>query len=334
MTAIPIPTPAELHDATRQLALLARLGYPLSEGLQAMGETSPWLAGVGESLARGDTLTQAVSRHPRVFSPFYAAMVEAAEASEQPAGLMARLSEWLERSDSIRRRVRNALFHPWLVLNCLGLQLLAMLVLVVPGVLIPLAGAGGRPLPPTLSGLLESGLVPAFLLVALVALNLAVLRDGPATAAVSSWLPWAGPLRQLADQALWARALGSLLAAGVELPRALRQAGSVALMPSVHQELDRVGERVDRGSTLAEALAESPLLDSHLAWSAAAGDEREELACQMLDAAESLDQQVERRTEHSLRMAGPWALGAVGVLVALGLVAFWAPFYNSLGALP
>jgi len=330
----PIPTPAELHDATRQLALLARLGYPLSEGLQAMEETSPWLAGVGESLARGDTLTQAVTRHPRVFSPFYAAMVEAAEASEKPAPLMARLSEWLERSDSVRRRVRQALFHPWLVLNCLGLQLLVMFTLVVPGVLIPLAAAAARPLPDGLSGLLQSGLVPAFLLVALVALNLAVLRDGPATAAVSSWLPWAGPLRQLADQALWARALGSLLAAGVELPRALRQAGSVVLSPSVRQELDRVAERVDRGSTLAEALAESDLLDSQLAWSAAAGDEREELACQMLDAAESLDQQVERRTEHSLRMAGPWALGAVGVLVALGLVAFWAPFYNSLSAMP
>jgi len=53
----------------------------------------------------------------------------------------------------------------------------------------------------------------------------------------------------------------------------------------------------------------------------------------MLDSADDLDESVRRRTEHSLRMAGPWALLAVGLLVALGLVAFWAPFYASAGAI-
>ncbi len=327
------PTPIDLQNATRQLALLARLGYPLAEGLQAMGQACPWLTPVAEGMARGDTLAQAVARHPRLFSPFYAAMVEAAEASEQPASLVARLSEWLERSDSVRRRVRNALFHPLLVLNALGLELLLLLTLVVPAVLIPMATVAGHSPPPAVLALMRSGLVPVALGLALLALNLAVLREGPATAAVVTWLPWAGPLRQVADQALWARALGCLLAAGVDLPAALRRAAEVVGMPRVRQEVDRVAERVERGSNLAEALAESPLLDSHLAWSAASGDQREELACLMLDSADDLDEAVRRRTEHALRMAGPWALLAVGLLVALGLVAFWAPFYASAGAI-
>ncbi len=327
------PTPVDVQNATRQLALLARLGYPLAEGLQAMGQASPWLAGVAEGMARGDTLAQAVRRHPRLFSPFYAAMVEAAEVSEQPAPLVARLSEWLERSDSVRRRVRNALFYPLLVLNALGLELLLLLTVIVPSVLLPMATMAGHPPSPAVLTLLQSGLVPALLVLALVALNLAVLREGPATAAAVTWLPWAGPLRHLADQALWARALGCLLAAGVELPKALRQAALVVGMPRIRQEVDLVTERVERGANLAEALAESPLLDSYLAWSAASGDEREELACLMFDSADYLDGVVQRRTEHSLRMAGPWALLAAGLLVALGILAFWAPFYSSAGAI-
>lgn len=328
------PTPLDLQNATRQVAMLARLGYPLGEGLKAMGQASPWLEGVAEGLARGDTLAQAVKRHPRVFSPFYATMVQAAEESEEPASLVGRLSEWLERSDSVRRRVRSALFYPLLVLNTLGLELLVLLVLVVPTVLLPLAAAGGHPFPAPVASFLGSGFAPALLLVALVALDAAFLREGPATASASAWLPWAGPLRQLADQALWARALGCLLGAGVELPRALRQAAPVVTMPAVGREVERVADRVDRGSTLAEALAESPLLDSYLAWSAAAGEEREELAGLMLDSADHLEAQVQRRTEHSLRMAGPWAMLAVGGLVVLGLLAFWVPFYGSVSTLP
>jgi len=266
------PTAADLQNATRQLALLARLGFPLAEGLQSMGQACPWLTPVAEGMARGDTLTRAVHRHPRLFSPFYAAMVEAAEVSEQPATLLAHLSQWLERSDSVRRRVRNALFHPLLVFNALGLELLLLLTVVVPSVLLPLATVAGHPPLPAVGALLGSGLVPALLVLALGALNLAVLREGPATAALVTFLPWAGSLRQQADQALWARALGCLLAAGLNMPAALRGAAGVVAMPRVRQEVDRVTERVERGSTLAEALAESAFLDSHLAWSAASGD--------------------------------------------------------------
>lgn len=323
----PPPTPREILEATRQVALLARLGYPLAEGLKSMGEASPWLDRVGEAMAGGDSLGRALQRHPRVFSPFYAAMVQAAEASEHPEGLLTRLSEWLERADSVRRRVRTALFYPLLVLDTLLLQLLLLVFLGVPQVLFGLLATGDTPAPAWIVEIASSGWLGLLVGLALVMVNVAALQDGPLASRATGLLPWAGPLRALAEQGLWARALGSLLAAGLDVPEALRRAGTVVRHPALQEEFRGVAERVDAGSTLAEALAEGPSLDPWLAWSAAAGQAREELGVLMLEAADALDAQVERRVEHTLRMTEPWAMLSVGVLVLLGLVAFWFPFY-------
>ncbi|HXE72478.1 MAG TPA: type II secretion system F family protein, partial [Candidatus Nitrosotenuis sp.] len=91
---------SHLVEATRQMALVARAGHPLGEALRASAGQSRWLARVADQIEAGDTVAQAMRRHPRVFSPFYTSMVEAAEASENPADLLGQLSRWLERADS------------------------------------------------------------------------------------------------------------------------------------------------------------------------------------------------------------------------------------------
>ena len=327
------PTPREILAATRQLALLARLGYPLAEGLQAMGSSAPWLARVGESMASGDTFAAALQRHPRVFSPFYSAMVAAAEASEEPQHLLGRLSEWLERADSVRRRVRSALLYPLLVLDSLLLEGAVLFGLGMPGLLFALAGAEPGPSAGGLQKLLTSPLPLLAVLAALGVLNLAALHDGPLAAGITARLPWAGPLRTLAEQGLWARALGGLLAAGMPLTRALQTAAGVVRLPELRAEFLAVAERVAAGSPLAAALAEGRRLDPYLAWSAAAGELQEEQATLMLEAAEALEGQVQDRVEHALRMTEPWALLAVGALVALGLASFWWPLYATISGI-
>lgn len=99
----------------------------------------PALQRVGEAMAEGDSLAQAVRRQPGVFSPFYASMAEAAESAEKAEGILTALSGWLERADSVRRRVRTALLYPAIVLNVLLVEILYFTIHMVPQVLIPMA---------------------------------------------------------------------------------------------------------------------------------------------------------------------------------------------------
>lgn len=299
-------------EAARQLALLARLDYPMTDGLKAMAGASPWLGRMAEDLEAGDSLAGAARRHPRVFSPFFASMLEAAEGSGAPAATLKALSSWLERSDRLRRRVQTALFYPFLVLNALVLQVTFVLVLAAPLGVLPLLDMA-VPWRPDVVVVLSVAL--------LVALNLVARR-------ASDFL-WAGALRARAEQAVWARALGSLLGAGVEVPKALRLSSGAVELPWLREDLEAAGTELDRGRSLAEALAERPRLDPMLAWTAAAGEDREELAPLFLDAADVLDREVDRQAAQVVRLTEPVALVAVGLLVMLGLVAFWWPFYRA-----
>lgn len=103
-------------------------------------------------------------------------------------------------------------------------------------------------------------------------------------------------------------------------------------LPRLRRAFQASGEAVRRGGRLSDALADAPGVDAALSWAVAAGEDREDLAPLLRDLATSLDEQVRRRADHAIRMAEPWALTAVGVLVLIGLLSFWWPFYAAIGA--
>jgi general secretion pathway protein F len=327
-------TSRELIDATRQLAMLARLKLPMTKAFEQMGDRPRWLGAVAEDLAAGSTLTVAVARHPRVFSPFYAGMVSAAGASGKPEQILDTLSQWLERGWRVRRRMRTLLLYPFLVLNIMFLQLIFFSAIIIPQVLLPLGAMDSEPgqsmtiasLQATFSSQLPTIVIVVLMMLLNVTLLLPWLRRG-----TISLLPPVRNLNELCDQALWARGVGSLLAADVPLPQALEQTASIMTAAALRREVTTLAERVRRGDQLSQALAACPRLDPLLALAASGGEQIEDVAAAMLDAADALDHQIDRRTQYYLDLAQPWALMAVGVLVLLVLLVFWGPFYELVG---
>lgn len=326
-----------LVDVTRQLGMLARLGYPLAEGMRAMGEGSPRLGRIAEDLEKGDSLPQAARRHPKVMSPFYASMLEAAEASEKPEALLAELSRWLEQADSLRERVRVALLYPFVALNVLMASLVLLTRWILPDVLVPLArtvleSRGG--LPPWVAPVVDSQALTFTVVVAWLAINVAVLRQSGIPVGASSLLPWSGRLQRLAEQGLWARALGSLLATGMDLPKALDEAASVVHLTDMRTFFGSLGEKCRRGSSLSQCLQGSPLVDSELAQSIASAEAADDYSAILLDTADRLGGEVGRRADFCVRMAEPWATAGVGLMVLGSLALFWWPFYTLVRGIP
>jgi len=135
---------------------------------------------------------------------------------------------------------------------------------------------------------------------------------------------------KLSRTPLWARALGSLLAAGYLLPDALDRAATLPEDLDTRHAVHSLGDACRKGESPSQALSSRRHLDPALARAAADGEEREDLATALLDAADALDRQVDRRAAHHLRMAEPWSLLAVGLLVLIAVLLFWGPYYTAL----
>ena len=316
------PGKKDLLNALRQLTMLVRLGYPVADGLKNMADdASPWLTRLAEDMEEGDSLADALGRQPRLFSPYFRGLIESAASHPKPDQVLQQLSHWLERSEWLEQRVASILLYPMLLLCLLTVFVTLYALVILPEAIVPLSHdpswAGLTPALPWLAA------VPGILF---LVLSLSILSGRP-------WPPllWLFPeirgVRSLACQALWARAMGSLLAAGVPVVEALDQALPIVTDSAVSTQLRQAAAEARKGTPLATALGHCSGLETYLVWSLEG--EGEDVASQMLEASQALEREVELRSLQQLRLMAPRALILIGVLCAGALLSFWWPFYTA-----
>ncbi|MBN9414062.1 hypothetical protein ABS71_09520 [bacterium SCN 62-11] len=317
------PRRREMLRALRQLVLLVRLGYPLAEGLQQMApDASPWLSRLGEDIERGDTLEQAMGRQPRLFSAYFRSLIEAAASHPQPDRVLEELSHWLERSEAVERRVQTVLTYPALILTML-LACLALGFGLITPMLFPLLHANEpAAAPPAVFGYLF--LLP---LVLLAGMLFSLFLGQPARPLL--WLfPEIRNLHGLASQAVWARAFGSLLGAGLTPIEALEKSLPIVKSIPLRRQMTEAVAKAQRGASLDAAL-EPCGLEPSLTWCL----EGEGVASRVLDGADAIERELGSRADLQLRLMAPRALILIGILCGLALAAFWSPFYSATTAI-
>src|SRR3954462_6844591 len=122
---------------TKQLSILQDAGLPilrslrLLENQQKPGRLHNALGDVGDEIEGGATLSEAMAKNPKVFSRLYINMIKAGEAGGALEVILRRLSEFLERSESLKRKVKGAMIYPVVViLVAVGILTFIMLKIV------------------------------------------------------------------------------------------------------------------------------------------------------------------------------------------------------------
>src|SRR5262245_46571031 len=107
---------------TKQLSILQDAGLPILkslrilEGQQKPGRLKNALMDVGDEIEGGATLSEAMAKSPKVFSRLYINMIKAGEAGGALEVILRRLSEFLERSESLKTKVKGAMIYPVVVI--------------------------------------------------------------------------------------------------------------------------------------------------------------------------------------------------------------------------
>ena len=123
---------------TRQLSILQDAGLPILRSLKVLAEMQKpgrlknSLLDVCDEIEGGSTLSEAMSKSPKAFDRLYCNMIRAGEAGGALEVILRRLSEFMERSESLRRKVKGALVYP-VVVVCVAVGILTFIMLkIVP----------------------------------------------------------------------------------------------------------------------------------------------------------------------------------------------------------
>ncbi|PNY35181.1 type II secretion protein F [Rhodopirellula baltica] len=123
---------------TRQLSILQDAGLPILRSLKILennqkpGKLKFALMDVCEEIESGATLSEAMAKSPKIFSRLYVNMIKAGEAGGALETILQRLAEFLERAESLKRKVKGALIYPIVVAMVAILIVSGIMIFIVP----------------------------------------------------------------------------------------------------------------------------------------------------------------------------------------------------------
>src|ERR1041385_1219564 len=129
---------ADLVVFTRQLATMIDAGLAMVQSLQALGEQTTnkvmrdVIKDVTQRVESGDSFSQALLKHPKVFNKLYVCMVDAGEKGGLLAEILSRLATFLENTARLRKKVKSAMMYPTVVTVVSIAITIFLLVKVVP----------------------------------------------------------------------------------------------------------------------------------------------------------------------------------------------------------
>jgi type IV pilus assembly protein PilC len=336
--------PRSMQIFSRQFATMIEAGLNIVAALVILEEQTDdvYLAEIiGELRADvegGLLLSQAMARHPKVFSELYVSMVQAGEASGMLDNVLDRVAEQIEKETKLKRRVKGAMIYPTVVFTFATLVLCAMLMFIVPIFAKIFTELHGQ-LPfltrvvVHASDLLRQRWYIIFPLVA--ALIWGVLRYKKTESGRQKWdriklrIPLKiGEVVLKITMARLLRTLATLVAAGVDIIKALEIAGSTAGNWLVERALTEARIKVQEGVPIAEPLTNDPLFPPMVSQMVKIGEETGELEKMLSKIADFYEDEVDSAIQSLTSIIEPIMMIGVGFMVGIIIIAMYLPMFK------
>ncbi|MDR3570949.1 MAG: type II secretion system F family protein [Candidatus Pacebacteria bacterium] len=296
------------------------------------------LSEVESDVRRGDTLHEALAKYPKAFSHLFVAMVRAGEESGNLSEALQTISNQMERTYTLKKKIRGALFYPCVILFAIFAIGVFMMIDVVPSLSgtfkqMNVALPTSTKLVIGLSDFLVSNSILAGgLLVGVVFLIVIFFRTqfGKRAGAYATLkLPVIGNLVRETNAARTARTLASLLSSGVDVIGSLDITSEVVQNPFFREVITDAKKSVGQGEPLSAAFARrEDLYPPFVGEMMSVGEETGQVAEMLKRLAIFYEEEVDGATKDMSTIIEPILMLVIGVAVGFFAVAMITPIYS------
>src|SRR5919109_936655 len=338
--------PKSLQVFSRQFATMIDAGLSVVGALVILEEQTEdkYLAAVISELRAdvegGLLLSQAMARHPKVFSRLYIAMVEAGEAAGILEQGLDRVAYQIEKETQLKRRVKGAMIYPTMVLIFATLVLIGMLLFLVP-IFVDIFKSLGGDLPKltqyvvNASNFLRNEWMFFFPAVGASIFGLRRLKRTEQGRRVWDRIKLRIPMKiggggLQGAIARFSRTLSTLVAAGVDIIKALEITGQTAGNWVVEEALGGVRAKVHEGMPIAQPLVENPIFPPMVGHMVRIGEETGELERMLGKIADFYEDEVDSAIQSLTSIIEPVMMILVGMMVGVIVISMYLPMFKML----
>jgi type IV pilus assembly protein PilC len=333
----------DLAIYTRQFSAMIDAGLPIAQCLTILGEQteSKSLRTVTQQIAKevegGATLADSFAKYPRIFSDLFTNMLQAGEAAGVLDVVLQRLSAYIEKAASLKRKVKGAMVYPLTIISVAVLVVIFMMTFVIPTFKKMFEGLGAEMPLPTKAVLWASDFTRQyilFILGSLAAFVFAVRKyysTDQGSMVIDSFMlkiPVIGTLIHKVAVARFTRTLGTMISSGVPILEGLRITARSAGNRVVEKAVMQARAAVTAGRTLSEPLRAADVFPPMVVHMIHVGESTGALDQMLTKIADFYDDEVDTAVGSLMSLLEPAMIVILGVIIGGLVVALYLPIFK------
>jgi len=328
---------------TRQLATMIDAGLAMVQSLQALAEQTTNKAmrdvirDVCARVEAGDSFSEALQKHPKVFDRLYYSMVSAGEKGGLLAEIMARLAVYLENAARLRKKVKSAMMYP-IVVTVVALLITTFLLIKVVPVFGEIYSGFGAKLPaPTQFLINVSDIVQRFIILFVLAGGGLVygwiyfIKTKPGRLFWDSRrikLPIFGMIAHKICLARFTRTLASLIRSGVPILEVLQIVSQTVGNVVMEKAIKDASNDIERGESISTALSKHPIFPSMIIRMITAGEQTGKIDNMLERISDFLDEEIEVTLSGLTSLIEPILIVGLGIVIGGMAICMFLPIFK------
>jgi len=333
----------DVQSFTNQLAVMIKAGINIRSAIEGVADQvenpkfKKIIQQIKVDVEAGHPFSEALGRHPKIFSPLYINMVRASELSGNFGQMLERISAYLGQQVETRNMIRGAMIYPVIIaLMAVGTTIF-LLTFVLPKFTTLFAGKEALLPTPTVVLITMSRILRQFwylILGGIVGLILAFCYAIKTPIGRHYWdrFKLRVPLFKKMLRALYItrgmQTMGELISAGVPILETLRITSDVSGNTLYERMWLKVHQSVKEGEKIAKPLAEQPLLPKNVVQMISAGEESGKLGEVLQDVAEYYAGELRNTIKTVTAMIEPLMICVMGFVVGFIAMSIILPIFK------
>jgi type IV pilus assembly protein PilC len=328
---------------TRQLATMIDAGLAMVASLQGLADQTQNKAmrdvikDVCSRVEGGDSFSDALAKHPKVFNRLYVAMVGAGEKGGLLAEILARLAIYLENAARLRKKVKSAMMYPTVVTFVAIAITIFLLVKVIPVFGDIYSGFGAKLPAPTQFLIDLSNTMKKYFMVMILAMGGSVYgflyyiktKNGR-----ELWdkkrikLPIFGPIAHKICLARFTRTLASLVRSGVPILEVLQIVSQTVGNVVMEKAVKTASSDIERGESISQALSKHPVFPNMIIRMITAGEQTGKIDNMLERISDFLDEEIETTLSGITSLIEPILIVFLGVVIGGMVICMFLPIFK------
>ncbi len=338
--------PRDIIMFSRQLALLLESGTDIVTSLELLQSQvtnrtlKGMIGGVASDIRGGTSLSQALSKHPRAFSPIYYRAIAAGEQGGNLEVVLRQMADYIERGATTEKKIKNALTYP-IILSVAAIAVIGILITFVLPTFTTLYTAFDVELPLTTRILIaftdwlsQYGLYLIVVIFIAAGMGFAYTKTPIGKYRwdkLSFSLPVVGRIYLLNELSRACRTMSLLFRVGLPLPEIMAMAIHGSNNKAMIEALTEVQQELIRGEGLSRPMAKRKLFLPLMVQMIGVGEETGNLDNTLATVAESYETESDDKTSAAVGLIQPVMTAIIGLVVGFIAISLFSAMYSIYG---